>query len=264
VRIRSRKPWVLDRRRLFGWNVRLLTRYSYGHDSAGARGAGGTRGPRPGPPGTGRCDRHRPEDQRHPCTDSGPHSRGRRPPGGPSTGATDATGRGPGDPRRRRPATSGNGGSDLPHLVARLWTRLLASPTPRAGPDRCSGTIRPVTQTGRAPVSFPERAADLHTCVPEDTPVPRSVRLRALRAQAVETCVDPAAPCPQLGTRPGIRNDSERRRPHPHGARRARGRRRRDPSSAGPPDRTPARGRRVRDSRATGNGRVDGLGRERA
>src|SRR3712207_7126459 len=29
VRIRSRKPWVLDRRRLFGWNVRLLTRYSH-------------------------------------------------------------------------------------------------------------------------------------------------------------------------------------------------------------------------------------------
>src|SRR5215813_14552488 len=25
VRMRSRKPWVLARRRLFGWNVRLLT-----------------------------------------------------------------------------------------------------------------------------------------------------------------------------------------------------------------------------------------------
>src|SRR4051794_41809272 len=34
VRIRSRKPWVLDRRRLFGWNVRLLTRYSYCRTSA--------------------------------------------------------------------------------------------------------------------------------------------------------------------------------------------------------------------------------------
>src|SRR4051794_23065991 len=34
VRIRSRKPWVLDRRRLFGWNVRLLTRYSYDTTSA--------------------------------------------------------------------------------------------------------------------------------------------------------------------------------------------------------------------------------------
>jgi hypothetical protein len=48
VRIRSRKPWVFDRRRLFGWNVRLLTRYSYdttsavAHPPAGghARGAG--------------------------------------------------------------------------------------------------------------------------------------------------------------------------------------------------------------------------------
>lgn len=28
VRMRSRKPWVLARRRLFGWKVRLLTRYS--------------------------------------------------------------------------------------------------------------------------------------------------------------------------------------------------------------------------------------------
>src|SRR3982750_3286794 len=36
VRIRSRKPCVLDRRRLFGWKVRLLTRYSYCTTSAGA------------------------------------------------------------------------------------------------------------------------------------------------------------------------------------------------------------------------------------
>jgi hypothetical protein len=28
VRIRRRKPWVLARRRLFGWKVRLLTRFS--------------------------------------------------------------------------------------------------------------------------------------------------------------------------------------------------------------------------------------------
>src|SRR3954469_13658388 len=49
VRIRSRKPWVLDRRRLFGWNVRLLTRYSHYTTSAvacppadgHARGVGG-------------------------------------------------------------------------------------------------------------------------------------------------------------------------------------------------------------------------------
>src|SRR4051794_41494161 len=36
VRIRSRKPCVLDRRRLFGWKVRLLTRYSYCTTLAGA------------------------------------------------------------------------------------------------------------------------------------------------------------------------------------------------------------------------------------
>ena len=35
VRIRSRKPWVFDRRRLFGWNVRLLTRNSH-YDVGGA------------------------------------------------------------------------------------------------------------------------------------------------------------------------------------------------------------------------------------
>src|SRR4051794_11441325 len=43
VRIRSRKPWVLDRRRLFGWNVRLLTRYSHYTTSTGARPPGGGR-----------------------------------------------------------------------------------------------------------------------------------------------------------------------------------------------------------------------------
>jgi hypothetical protein len=50
VRIRSRKPWVFDRRRLFGWNVRLLTRYSHYMTSAvrtrrwaDARGAGALR-----------------------------------------------------------------------------------------------------------------------------------------------------------------------------------------------------------------------------
>src|SRR5215207_4736041 len=54
VRIRSRKPWVLDRRRLFGWNVRLLTRYSHyttsavrPHRWAGTRGATDGDVPRP-------------------------------------------------------------------------------------------------------------------------------------------------------------------------------------------------------------------------
>jgi len=31
VRIRSRKPWVFARRRLLGWNVRLLTSELQGH-----------------------------------------------------------------------------------------------------------------------------------------------------------------------------------------------------------------------------------------
>src|SRR5687767_1564611 len=53
VRIRSRKPWVLDRRRLFGWNVRLLTRDSH-YDDGAHPPVGGPQGPvrtapRPGP-----------------------------------------------------------------------------------------------------------------------------------------------------------------------------------------------------------------------
>src|SRR4051794_6570564 len=57
VRIRSRKPWVLDRRRLFGWNVRLLTTDSHytssahTHRGTGARGVpAGTAAPHPGEP----------------------------------------------------------------------------------------------------------------------------------------------------------------------------------------------------------------------
>jgi hypothetical protein len=37
VRMRSRKPWVLARRRLFGWNVRLLT-WVPSVDATGATG----------------------------------------------------------------------------------------------------------------------------------------------------------------------------------------------------------------------------------
>src|SRR3712207_8953455 len=89
VRIRSRKPWVLDRRRLFGWNVRLLTRNSYGYDDrrcsthreAGCggwgRGAPSTStGPRPAPIGTttpgghppGRAAEETPETPGRPTT----------------------------------------------------------------------------------------------------------------------------------------------------------------------------------------------------
>jgi hypothetical protein len=100
VRIRSRKPWVFDRRRLFGWNVRLLTRYSYdttsavAHPPAGgrARGAGGpARTPPRWPPEAGsrgwtppRQEEHRRTKSagarqltaRNPSTDSDQHSRG--------------------------------------------------------------------------------------------------------------------------------------------------------------------------------------------
>jgi hypothetical protein len=45
VRIRSRKPWVLARRRLFGWKVRLLTRKLHAHVAKGdMRTAPHTRG----------------------------------------------------------------------------------------------------------------------------------------------------------------------------------------------------------------------------
>src|SRR3954447_19024836 len=100
VRIRSRKPWVLDRRRLFGWKVRLLTRYSYDTTSAvapppaggAARGAGGTGadaapatpgklvpadGTRPVMAGTGaRRARHIQLTAQDPSTDCDQHSRG--------------------------------------------------------------------------------------------------------------------------------------------------------------------------------------------
>ena len=48
VRMRRRKPWVLARRRLFGWKVRLLTMFSHLRwwaEGPGGRGAGGVRRP---------------------------------------------------------------------------------------------------------------------------------------------------------------------------------------------------------------------------
>jgi uncharacterized protein (DUF2132 family) len=49
VRIRRRKPWVLARRRLFGWKVRLLTVWLHRNKASGARLAGalGSVGQRP-------------------------------------------------------------------------------------------------------------------------------------------------------------------------------------------------------------------------
>ncbi len=43
VRMRSRKPWVLLRRRLFGWNVRLLTGQTPKFGLAGNQGQQGDR-----------------------------------------------------------------------------------------------------------------------------------------------------------------------------------------------------------------------------
>jgi hypothetical protein len=100
VRIRSRKPWVLDRRRLFGWNVRLLTRYSYDttsvvvHPPAGGctRGAGGVvghhrQGPRKlvsrGPAAPAVAHPGGVPTGQDPSTDSDQHSRGILPSGRP-------------------------------------------------------------------------------------------------------------------------------------------------------------------------------------
>jgi hypothetical protein len=141
VRMRSRKPCVLDRRRLFGWNVRLLTRNSYDRTCGGARppaggrarGAGGPRSWSPwrcGRRATRRCTVAAMPD---PATDR---------PSIAETGdlpatAREATGqraalRVPavrGTPRPRAPGTPQQ---RLP-IVARLWTGLLASPSLRIG-----------------------------------------------------------------------------------------------------------------------------------
>src|SRR3954453_6365649 len=124
VRIRSRKPWVFDRRRLFGWNVRLLTRYSHYTLSAvpprrwaGARGARRRRCRSPVTPEAGHCGRTAP-------TDSSQHNRG----------SATADGRAHPDlpwPPRRGPER-GRHAERLARaarpIVARLWTGLLASP----------------------------------------------------------------------------------------------------------------------------------------
>jgi hypothetical protein len=66
--MRSRKPWVFARRRLFGWNVRLLTRglqekVKYGQGGEGVQAAGQKELLRYGPtadtvkPGTARTSR---------------------------------------------------------------------------------------------------------------------------------------------------------------------------------------------------------------
>src|SRR3954452_14567102 len=117
VRIRSRKPWVLDRRRLFGWNVRLLTRYSHYMTSAVARlpadrrAEGNRRGRLLPHPGTPRklVAAGRPARTDEPCgtperpTDSDQHSRGIGPAVGPVDPGLPSGARAPADGRRGTP-----------------------------------------------------------------------------------------------------------------------------------------------------------------
>src|SRR3954452_19680803 len=130
-RIRSRKPWVLDRRRLFGWNVRLLTRYShYTTSTVRTHRWTGTRegtGANPDRPAQGRGNGpERPqtptsitEDGRRPANRSDPDRpwstpQARRPRGLAAAGR----------PRRAQRCRG---------IVAGLWMRLLASPSLRVG-----------------------------------------------------------------------------------------------------------------------------------
>src|SRR4051794_16428616 len=129
VRIRSRKPWVLDRRRLFGWNVRLLTRYSHYTTSTGARPPGGGRA-------TGTGTRREPVPRPRIC-----HQHSRESAGTGGLSGTDCPGPPPAArtrgaaPRTVRDAPRGAPRA-APGLVAGLWTRLLASPSPNTGHRR--------------------------------------------------------------------------------------------------------------------------------
>ena len=114
VRIRSRKPWVLDRRRLFGWNVRLLTRYSHYNDVGGrapghehARGADGDgRSRTPVAPGSCSEPGRTAACTAGPAADSAQHSRGTTTPGG----RPDPTGQAP----PQGPRTAGPTRRDVP------------------------------------------------------------------------------------------------------------------------------------------------------
>src|SRR4051812_27589921 len=160
--MRSRNPWVFDRRRLFGWNVRLLTRYSHYMTSAvrirrgaGGRGAGGRRcAAPPRPPELVTADAERPqtpasiteETQRptagHVPTSHGPPGRGRCACGAPSRRA-----------RARSP------------IVAGLWMRLLASPSLRVGRQGHDAWADPVGQpTAEPPVLPHQQRVDLQLC----------------------------------------------------------------------------------------------------
>src|SRR3954468_14166267 len=162
VRIRSRKPWVLDRRRLFGWNVRLLTRYSHYTASAGRirrwGGARGARGRRCAAPWDPRklvaADGMRPqtpasitEETRRPTAGRIPTAHD--PPDGP---------RCPDDAPRRRARKTGP-------IVARLWMGLLASPSLRVGRQGHDAWADPVGQpTAEPPVLPHQQRVDLQLC----------------------------------------------------------------------------------------------------
>src|SRR3954452_3837514 len=160
--MRSRNPWVFDRRRLFGWNVRLLTRYSHYMTSAvrirrwaGARGAGGRRCAAPRRPRKlVTADAERPqtpasitEETRRPTAGHVPTSHG--PPGGVRWGC--------GAPRRRARERS--------PVVAGPWMGLLASPSLRVGRQGHDAWADPVGQpTAVPPAHPPQQRADLQKC----------------------------------------------------------------------------------------------------
>src|SRR3954452_6504806 len=131
VRIRRRKPWVLDRRRLFGWNVRLLTRYShYTTSTVRTHRWTGTRegtGAHPDRPAQGRRNR-----QDRPQTPTSITEDGRGPANWSDPDRSWST-RHARDPLRRAAADGPRRAQRRRGIVAGLWMRLLASPSLRVG-----------------------------------------------------------------------------------------------------------------------------------
>ncbi len=237
VRIRSRKPCVLDRRRLFGWNVRLLTEYSHYTTSAvHTRRWAGTRGgtpvrrlplqalPEAGRPG--RSTRHVRHAGAPRCrgraTDSDQHNRGRQPAGGPVAPRLVMVSRAPAPvtATRRRPVcdTPGDAPGERRTVIAPLWTGLLASPSLRPG------SPGPAARTGR-PVRRPPHPSTHPSPLPRpaETPVagsapgtPVAVRCRSCTACG-HRCGTVVSGCPRRG--PGarwvFRPDVGRRSPRP-------------------------------------------------
>jgi hypothetical protein len=142
VRIRRRKPWVLARRRLFGWNVRLLTRglLDLRSGSAGGRLVGRGRGadrPVPGGNAAAVVD----------ATDNGTvggrrwSNRPRLTPSGPVTGRNRSSEHGAGFPTATPRRWPGKKRAGCGQPVAGRPAGLLAS--------RRSSAPSPVVRTGR-------------------------------------------------------------------------------------------------------------------